>query len=232
MELKNTENIITLGVFLGVLCAVATGLLAVTDQLTKAPIEASALAKINQSLREALPPFDNNAASNTCVINSSDGEKIPVVFHGAVKDGVLVGVAGITFSKRGYGGKVEVMTGMRSDGKIRTVLVTQQNETPGLGSNICERKRKLTVKNMFEKAAAEENEVAPNPILDQFAGHSEEPSDKWGVDWKVKKDGGTVDFVTGATVTTRAVTDAVNRAAKTYMEHKAEITAKLSGQKN
>jgi len=231
MNLKDTENIFFLGIFLGVICAVATGIMAFTAFLTKAPIEANMLAKTNQSLGEALPDFDNQPSLNFVTVESPDDEKIPVTFYGAKKGGRLVAVAGLSHSMKGYGGRIEAMAGLGTDGKVKTVIITQQNETPGLGTNICDRKRQVTIFNIFSKepqSPAGKVMLPPNPVLDQFSGHAANSQDSWTSDWKVKKDGGGVDYVTGATVTTRAVTDVVCRIAKTYAEKKIEIDKKLS----
>ena len=57
-----------------------------------------------------------------------------------------------------------------------------------------------------------------NEILDQFSGRK--AGDR--IDWRVKKDGGEFKFRTGATVTSRAVTEMTGKTAKTFAAHRAE----------
>ena len=85
---------------------------------------------------------------------------------------------------------------IRADGRVAGVRVTQHRETPGLGDYI-------EIKKDKNKA---------RPWITQFTGMTlGAMADK---EWKVKKDGGTLDYHAGATVTPRAVAKAVLKAAK------------------
>jgi electron transport complex protein RnfG len=226
MSLKKTENIVVLGIFLGLIGAISAGILSWVASITKEPIEAMKLAKTNQALKEVLPEFDNEPAVDMITVKSFDG-KSDVVFFGAKKGGKLVAVAG-QGSDNGYSGKVEAMVGLDVNGKIRTVIITKQTETPGLGTVVCERKRKVTifdVLGMGEKVDA--NKLPPNPILDQFDGHVADSKGSWPIPWKVKKDGGNANYITGATISSRAVTKVVYMIARTYVEKKKDIDAQL-----
>ena len=46
--------------------------------------------------------------------------------------------------------------------------------------------------------------------------------------WKVKKDGGDIDYVTGATVTSRAITKLVSDASSVFAANRTELLAKLA----
>ena len=138
----------------------------------------------------------------------------------AVKDGRLVALAA-RGERKGYAGPVQALVGLDVDGKIRAVLITKQNETPGLGANVCERKFKKTIYNLFQKRP---EGIAPNAFLDQFDGKSAAK----GVTWKVKKDGGNIDYVTGATVTSRTITALTDEIAQCYLANREEIIRKLA----
>ena len=86
------------------------------------------------------------------------------------------------------------------------VQIIEHKETPGLGAAVCERKFQKTIFNLFE---AEPAGLPPNAILDQFKNKNH----KNAGNWKISKDGGEFAYRTGATVTSRAVTDMVNSAA-------------------
>lgn len=236
MKLKDTENTLVLGLFLGVIGAISALILAYFANITKEPIKKMEMQKTNNALKEVLPAFDNNPGDNKIAFGN-------VVFYGALKDGKLVGIAGQATTKKGYSGNVEAMVGIELNGKIRTVaimdkksadgkvekenisavVITKQNETPGLGTVVCERKKIVTIFNMFEKDTNTPS-LAPNPILDQFAGQT-----AGNTPWKVEKDGGTVKYITGATISSRAVTGVVYEIDHTFMANRQEIVNKLSG---
>lgn len=217
MSLKNTENFFVLGLFLAVLGLISAVLLAVFSDIVSEPIAAAELRTTNEALKQILPAFDNQPSENKLVLRQGDME---ITFMGAVKDGKLIAVAASGACK-GYAAPVQGLIGFDLDGKIRAVLITKQNETPGLGANVCQRQFKKTIFNLFEKRP---EGIAPNAFLDQFKGMSAEK----GKAWKVKKDGGSIDYVTGATVTSRTITDLADSVAQCFLANRSEIIAKLS----
>jgi electron transport complex protein RnfG len=231
MSLKKTENIFVLAIFLAATGIIAASILSYFAQLTKEPIKEMQQAKINQALQEVLPEFDNVPSSDTIGLKSDDSEKYEVTFYGAKKDGKLVAVAGQSKTLKGYAGEIEAMVGLDVNGKIRTVIITKQGETPGLGTVVCDRKRQVTIFTLFSSKKDDESKLPPNPILDQFDGHVADKQGTWSMPWKVKKDGGNVNFITGATISSRAVTDVVYRIAHTYIANKDEIVKKLEAEK-
>ncbi|MEM1689843.1 MAG: RnfABCDGE type electron transport complex subunit G [Candidatus Hadarchaeales archaeon] len=80
---------------------------------------------------------------------------------------------------KGYGGSISLMIGIHKDGTIKKVKILKQSETPGLGARI-----------------TEEN------FLAQFEGKSVD-------EVMLKRDGGTIDAISGATISSRAVVEAV-----------------------
>ncbi len=228
--LKNTSNPVVLGIFLGLIGGIAAIILAKVADVTKAPIKANEQKVISMALKKVLPDFDNAPGNDTTTVKASDNAKIPVKFFGATMKGKLVGVAGQSYSLKGYAGKIEVMVGLDLNGKIRTVLVTSQKETPGLGTVVCERKKQVTIFTLFG-GKKEADKLPPNKILDAFDGHSAAKKDSWPQPWKVEKDGGKALFMTGATISSRAVTEAVYRVAQTYIKQKNKIVAALKAPK-
>jgi electron transport complex protein RnfG len=104
-------------------------------------------------------------------------------FFVAKQDGKIVAVATEGRSKNGYSGDVVLMVGMSADGKLVNYEVISASETPGLGTKI-----------------------AANAFKKPLKGRSLEGS------WKVKKDGGEVDAVTAATISSRAALDCIRDA--------------------
>jgi Na+-translocating ferredoxin:NAD+ oxidoreductase subunit G len=212
-------NIVYLGLFLGVTCALSTAIMGVVAEVTQAPIAAARQVNLVRSLQAVLPEFDDEPVHQRVLAEDQE----PVDFYLVKKAGNVIGVAGLADSRQGYAGRVRVMVGLEVAGSIKTVLVTEQNETPGLGTQVTDRVRQKTIFTLF---SAIPPGLPPNKILDQFTGHSAAATDAWKTPWKVTKDGGDVDFITGATVTTRAVTDAVYRIETAWMKHQHTLLAK------
>ncbi|MDD3885771.1 MAG: RnfABCDGE type electron transport complex subunit G [Victivallaceae bacterium] len=218
MNLKNTENYWALGAFLGLTGLAAALLLAAISQLVAGPIKNAERASTNRALIDILPAFDNQPGENTL---EREYNGTAIKFMGAQKDGKLVAVAAQS-SAKGYGGPVTVLVGLDPNGGIRAVLVTGQNETPGLGASVCARKFQKTITNFWKPVPGG---LAPNRFLDQFAGKTPVA----GRDWKIIKNGGTVEYVTGSTVTSNAITAAVNAACQCYLADRAAIESGLAG---
>lgn len=212
MNLKNTENLWVLGLFLGITGLISALLLALFSDLVAAPIAAAELRNQNLALQQILPPFDNQPSEQAV-------ERDGIRFMGAYEKGKLVAVAAEA-TTRGYGGPIRGLVGMDPDGRIRAILITAHNETPGLGSVVCQRQFRKTIFNLFEERP---EGLPPNKILDQFSDRRL----KAGKHWRVKKDGGHMDYITGATISSRAVTELADKVANCYLEDGSEIRAEL-----
>lgn len=174
-------------VSLFVICLCVTALLAVTNAVTKDAIAYQQELSAAES-RQAVCP------------DAVDFEKVEYDVQGVEcykaldESGNLVGYA-ISSASRGYGGDVKVMTGINAeDGSVIAINVYDNSgETPGLGVN-----------------------TSGEKFTSQFAGLSS------GTGVTVDKDAGknpdsvAVDSVTGATISSRAVVDAVNQAFEAY----------------
>lgn len=217
-SLKKTENIWVLGIFLGIIGLLSAVFLAIANDLTKKPIAQAKENAVNASLKQVLPNFDNMPSKNTYVLKSPSGYEI--TFMGAKSNGKLVGIAAKGITTQGYAGKIELLAGLNLKGQITASLVLNHNETPGLGANVCNRKFQKTINNLFKKSP---EGLPNNKYLDQFNNHkatSKKP-------WKISKDGGTFDFATGATVTSRAITDIIWEIDRTFILHAKKIIATL-----
>jgi H+/Na+-translocating ferredoxin:NAD+ oxidoreductase subunit G len=240
--LKESNNTFVLGLFLAIIGAVAAVILAYVADITKAPKAKAKEAEINRALQDVLPKFDNSPVKNSYIIKAADATGYEVTFYGAINNGKLVGIAGKSITMKGYSGKIEAMVGLDASGTIRTVevlkkqdaegktsskaisaiLITQQKETPGLGTVLCQRKNTVTLSSLFSDKKVIKTALPPNKYLDQFAGKTAPATP-----WQVIKDGGKIIYKTGATVTSRAVTDVVYRITHTYMVNKPAIDKQL-----
>lgn len=112
------------------------------------------------------------------------------VYQGLDSAGNLVGYA-IPSAYKGYGGDIEIMVGIDLEGKVTGVEILSHGETPGLGANCT--KKEFT--DMFRQSAPEGFTV----VKDGTGGED-----------------GRIDALTGATISTNAVTQAVNKALDVY----------------
>lgn len=117
------------GFILALICAVASGLLAGMNSLTKDKIIAQARAEEDNALREVMPEAEHFDPVKM-------GEDV-IYYKVSDKDGKFIGVA-FKASGKGYSGAIETMVGMDKEGTIRTIKILHQNETPGLGNRIME----------------------------------------------------------------------------------------------
>ncbi len=204
-------NIPKLGIFLGVLAAIAAGLLSFVSTSTASAIKLNLQAKTNTALEQVLPAFDNIPGEETITLRSE--LDWPVRYYIGRKAGEIVGYAGEVISPEGFSGDVTVMVGLELDGTIRTVIVTANTETPGLGTAITDRKVQKTIIDLI-KGGEQAAGLAPNIYLDWY-------TDKKAGDqrWAIVKDGEAVNGKTGATITSSAVGGAVHAVGKTCLDN-------------
>jgi electron transport complex protein RnfG len=157
-------------------------------EFTKKPIELSNLNKKLDAIKLVVPEFTNNPNSEMFKLPTGEGDSLEI--YPAKKGDVVVGYAVNTYSKKGFAGKITIMAGFKPDGTILNIKVLEQKETPGLGTK------------MTEPA-----------FKDQF--NDKDPAQ---FNLKVKKDGGPVDAITAATISSRAFCDAVQRAYSTLQK--------------
>lgn len=182
MEKIRFKPIFVPAISLTVICLIVTALLAGTNALTKDTIELQAQEKAAQARSIVLPAaksFEEQTISGA------------VYYIGKDESGETVGYT-FTTAAKGYGGDVEVMTGVdsRTEG-ISGVNILSQEETPGLGAN--------AVKPEFT------SQYMQDINFDNFLViKNQEPIE------------GEIEALTGSTITSQAVTDAVNEALKMY----------------
>ena len=167
---------------------VASACLGFVYEMTKEPIELANLNKKLNAIKQVVPEFNNNPNDDMYLLPTGEGDSLEI--YPAKKDDVIVGYAVNTFTSKGFSGNIGLMAGFKSDGTIINITILEQKETPGLGTKMAE----------------------PD-FKDQFR-------DKNPAEFilKVKKDGGPVDAITAATISSRAFCDALQRAYNTLQK--------------
>ena len=192
---------------------VFTALMAFTYGATKDQIDASAAEEKMKLISEVLPPasYDNlllddyAALGPTRELGLDNGGRV----YRARRAGQPAALLLETTAPDGYSGRIDLIVAVRADGSVSGVRAVTQRDTPGLGDYIDPKKDK-------DKKA---------PWITQFTGLEAARLPQC----KVKKDGGDIAYHTGATISARAVTNAVARAARYAADNQNRLFAAPSG---
>ena len=190
MASKKKSSFINMVLTLFAVAAIAAMALGAVYSVTKEPIAIAKQKKLEMAIKAVLPEFDNLAIMKVADADGPDS----LTFYVTSKNNKPVGVAINTYTNKGFAGNIEIMVGFLPDGTINNTAVLSQKETPGLGDKMDKKKSNFS---------------------EQFNGKN--PSD---FILKVKKDGGDVDAITAATISSRAFCDAVSRAYNTLEKEK------------
>jgi len=185
---KSFSNIIKPVKSILMITFVSAVLLTIVYKLTQNPIQ------------QAQDKLDFNSIKNVITSefnNNPFAEKINIrrdkdffTLYPARKDGYITSIVMKTHSDKGYGGRMDVIVGFLLDGTVSGFEVVKHRETPGLGSKVNEA--------TFKKAV-----IGKSPANESF---------------KVRQDGGEIDAITGATITSRALIDAIQKAYRGYLK--------------
>jgi len=194
------KDMIRLALVLTLIAGGAGLVLSMVEAVTREPIAEQRRLEMVRALRAVLPEFDNGPdADNVSLPAGVDkkGKQLSRTFYRGRKGDELTGVAVKVTAPDGYSGNIDIMVGTGPEGTVSGIEILSHAETPGLGAKI--------VEPWFKE---------------QFKGKGLE-----GTDWRVKKDGGQFDQITGATISPRAIVKAVKGGLEFYHDHRQEIVA-------
>ena len=192
------------GITLALFAAGSTGLTAAINELTKSTIEDQAAQQQNALFDQVMPAnLYNNDLLKSCyqVTAPALGKSQHKVWIAQDGEKPVAAVMEAT-APDGYSGAIQLLVAADFKGTVLGTRVTEHHETPGLGDKI---------------------ELRISDWITLFAGkviHGQNDSH-----WAVKKDGGDFDQFTGATITPRAVVNAVKRAGLYAQTLPAQISA-------
>lgn len=181
------NEIVRLGLILCVISLIASGLLAMVNDVTT-PIIAAQQAAANDAARKQIIP----EADSFEEVQGEYGENVVEVYR-AVSGSEEMAYIIKTISK-GYGGDIEVISGINMDGTIAGVVIGSMTETPGLGAK-----------------------AQDQPFISQYNGKS--------IDNEIivsKSSTGAeneIVAISGATITSQAVTDGINLAVEVFNDN-------------
>lgn len=165
-------------------------------KVTEPRVRANEVSEIQSALNIVLPDakeFDKvkDAAPD-----------LPLYYVAKDKEHKIIGYA-VEGEAQGYSGPIGVMVGVDKSFKINRIKIYKQKETPGLGDKIIQVLSQKTWKTVLTGTSPDESKLRPYFQV-QF--------DDQSVPVKLKNDGGTIEAITGATISSQAVVDAVNEA--------------------
>lgn len=197
-------QIIISGFLLWLFAVVGTSLVAVTQVETQDKIVENERQVLLRNLYALIPEeqLDNDIAQDTLQIPAAMqlGTEKPAIVYRARKNGEPVAVIFNAVAPDGYSGKIYLLIAVYYDGSLAGVRAVKHNETPGLGDSIEERKS--------DWIHGFDGKSLSNPLPEQ---------------WKVKRDGGDFDQITGATITPRAIVKAVKNTLQYFHANREEL---------
>ena len=168
-------------------------------EITKEPIQASKEKAKQEAYKSVMSDaekfeedkiFDAKEADKILKENKIKGCYLSEVAVGKDKSGKEIGYVITSTSKEGYGGEIQISVGVSMDGTVTGIEILSINETAGLGMQATE--------PAFKKQFADVK-------TDKFVVKKDDPK-------------GNVDALSGASITTRAVTNAVNAGLSYFQD--------------
>ena len=202
--LTPARSILRNSLILGVFAIFTAGVIAFIQQVTSERIATERQRMQMRALNEIVPDeqHDNDLLQDSFQIADRRLLRLPAPATAwrARQDGRVSAVILPAVTMDGYSGRIDLLVGIRANGELAGVRVVDHRETPGLGDKL---------------------EVAKGDWIFSFDGKSlSVPAyDRWAV----RKDGGEFDQFVGATITPRAVVQAVRDALRYFEQHRAEL---------
>ena len=168
-----------------IITAVAAALLGFVSETTKVAIEEQTAKTQAEAMQAVLPDADEFKKDEAAELSGTI-VSVNVGYQGGEICGYVINV-----QPSGFGGPIDTMVGISSDGSIMGMKVLSHSETPGLGAR-----------------ATEEGEGSFKSQFEGFSGNL-----------AVTKDGGDIVPITSATITSRAVTSGVKEAVDWVAEN-------------
>ena len=186
MKKREMREIIRMVVTLFAISLICSAILGVVNAVTKDKIAAIEAETRAAAMREVLPGAETFTDVSASLSDDFMVENaVTGIFEASASDGSVAGYA-VMAAPRGFGGEIVMIVGVSVDGTVTGVVITEMSETAGLGAK------------------------ADDPaFLSQYEGKSASLS-------VVKGEAGDnqISAITGATVTSRAVTVGVLAAMK------------------
>ncbi|ROV61979.1 electron transport complex subunit RsxG [Vibrio ponticus] len=197
------------GVVLAIFACASTGLVALTQYLTKDQIQVQEQKQLLSVLNQVIPQeMHDNVLYEACTLVQDPvlGTETPMPAYIATLQGQPTAIALEAIAPDGYNGAIKIIVAVKQDGTITGTRVLSHQETPGLGDKIDLRVSDWIL-SFAGKQVTEDNQAS----------------------WHVRKDGGQFDQFTGATITPRAVVKSVKRTVDYINQNREQLLAQPRG---
>jgi len=203
-SLELNPDILSAGWMLAITAFLGTALMAVVNWHSQPYIKENERQVLLKTLNTLIPAsmYDNDIVTDTVLLQDVEllgSENASLIYRARKNDDPVAAVMTI-IAPDGYTGPIVLLVGVNYAGTIQGVRVVKHRETPGLGDAI-DFERDDWILSFNNKSLSKPQ--APG--------------------WKVKRDGGEFDQLTGATITPRAVVKAVHKALQFYQQYRNEI---------
>lgn len=188
---------------LTIICLLAGIALSAANRYTESAIAATKAAMLQNAIRNVTPDFDNSPTEEQYKVAVADGDSLTI--YPVKKGDETVGCAVESYTKNGFSGLIRVMVGFDAEGKLYNYSILEHSETPGLGSKM---------QDWFGVDKNRQNILGRDMTKGAL---------------KVSKDGGDIDAITAATITSRAFLEAVNLAYSAYFSNVDTISGATTG---
>ena len=197
----NYRQIIITAVILLLFTVLGTSMVAFTYDGTREKIAANERATLQRKLNQLLPAgsYDNDLLEDRITVTlpeANERDKVITVYR-ARNNSADAGLVMTAVAPDGYSGRIKMLIGIHADDTLSGVRIITHRETPGLGDAIDEQRSDWVL--------GFDGKSLGNPPIKQ---------------WRVKKDGGVFDQLTGATITPRAIVKAVRRTLLYYQANR------------
>ena len=198
------KDILKLCISLGFFCAISGGALAFVNHKAAEPCKRAEEAERTDKLKLVLP----KETAETLPDGSTEGVQF---FRAMDGDGKLLAYAAEGMSNSGFGGELRVLAGISPDVTILGILVSKHSETPGIGTQVTDRKATTLVMGVLSGNSTVDP-FPPNLFLDSYSGKvlATAPDFGWG-------DNGVMS-ISGATISSKAVLAAVNSISQAWQK--------------
>lgn len=194
------NDMIQTGKYLFFISAIAGLLLAFTEMVTGPRIAENNRLVLEKARREVLPGAEKFDSLDVAGTDDAGQPATLSISLGFDPQGRFLGTVQ-TVSPKGYGGAIDMVLGLKADGAISGVKIQSMRETPGLGTKLSD----------------------PEGFLGRFLALVQGNNQ---ARLYVKKDGGDVDAITAATVSSRAFCKGIREGMKRFQDNQAAIQAR------
>ena len=188
---KLESSLLNMVVVLTLVSVITGGLLAAVNSVTEGPIQEQKEKALADGIKAVMGAEDIKVTADDKVNSQVDGKDREYIIHRVANAaGEPIGVA-VESASQGFSNDVKVLVGLDNEGTIKGYTILEHEETPGLGARAVD----------WFQAGQKGDIIGKQPSKEKLT---------------VSKDGGQIDAITAATITSRAFLKAVNNAYEVY----------------